>query len=177
MKLYSKKGILFLVQLDHLCGEILGDVIESFYQAGAKNVQVLNTITKKNRPGYIILIDGSEAASGAIENVIVEECGSSGWHRIDTCHRHTDVLYLQKSIHIAFDDVAFDFQARGKQIADDQSGIRPEYDSCAQLREELLKYEKRSAFVDCSFFWHRLSVRREKARFYCNRRIERGYSL
>ncbi|MCD8250204.1 MAG: DUF111 family protein [Lachnospiraceae bacterium] len=151
MKLYSKKGILFLVQLDHLCGEILGDVIESFYQAGAKNVQILNTITKKNRPGYVVLIDGNEASSEAIEAVIVEECGSSGWHRIDTCHRHTDVFYLQKTVHIELEDGTFDFQIKGKQIADREQEIRPEYDSCDLLRKELLKYGKKVSIRQLQF--------------------------
>lgn len=137
MKLFSKKGLLFLVQIDHLSGEILGDVIDSFYCAGAKNVQVISTITKKNRPGSIILIDGTEKAASAIEAVIVEECGSSGWHRIESCHRHTEVFYLQKTIHIRLPEEELFFQAKGKQIADDRRGIRPEYDSCVKLRQEL----------------------------------------
>ncbi|MCD8075497.1 MAG: LarC family nickel insertion protein [Lachnospiraceae bacterium] len=144
MKIYNKPGQLFLVQIDHLSGEIIGDVIESFYQAGAKNVQVFSTITKKNRPGHVILIDAPASVTEAMEDIIVMECGSSGWHRIDTCHRHTDVSCLAKTIRIRIsDDIAFDFPIRGKQIADDRQGIRPEYDSCAALQKELLNYQKR----------------------------------
>lgn len=50
MRFYSKKGLLFLIQADHLTGELPGDVIDSFYQAGAKNVQASSTVTKKTVP-------------------------------------------------------------------------------------------------------------------------------
>ena len=86
MDIYTKTGLLFVIQVDHLSGEIIGDLIESFYSAGAKNVQVISTITKKNRPAYMIVVDGNEASADEIERVIVEECGSSGWHRISTKH-------------------------------------------------------------------------------------------
>lgn len=36
MDIYSKEGLLILVQIDHLSGELLGNVIEDFYDAGAK---------------------------------------------------------------------------------------------------------------------------------------------
>ncbi len=143
MNLYSKKGMLFLVQADHLSGELIGSAIEAFFQAGAKNVQVIATVTKKNRAGHLIVIDGSEATAEAIERVIVEDCGSSGWHRIDTCHRHTDVAYLVKTIRVCLDTEQFNFTVRGKQIADDRGGIRPEYDSCVELQKELSERQKK----------------------------------
>lgn len=142
MKFYSKKGLLFFIQVDHLSGEVLGDVIDSFYQAGAKNVQIFSTITKKNRPAHVIMVDATEATAAAIEEVIVEECGSSGWHRIDSCHRHTDVTYMSQPVVIHLKDTSFEFVIKGKQISDDRQLIRPEYDSCVQLRDELKKHQK-----------------------------------
>ena len=59
MHLYTKEGILLLVQTDHLDGETLGNLIGRFYDEGAKNVQVISSLTKKNRPGHLILIDVS----------------------------------------------------------------------------------------------------------------------
>ena len=38
MKFYDKEGLIFLVQLDHLSGELLGDAVDSFYKVGAKNI-------------------------------------------------------------------------------------------------------------------------------------------
>lgn len=142
MRFYSKKGLLFLIQVDHLSGEVLGDVIDSFYQAGAKNVQVFSTITKKNRPAHVIMVDATEATAFAIEEVIVEECGSSGWHRIDSCHRHTDVTYVTRPVIVHLGYTSFEFLLKGKQISDDRQLIRPEYDSCVELREKLKQYQR-----------------------------------
>ena len=135
--LYSKEGLLFLVQIDHLNGELLGDIIDSFYEAGAKNVQIVSTITKKNRPSYMIFIDAREAYAEAIEEIIVKDCGSSGWHRISTCHRHTDVSIITKDVRIKTQKAEYDFQLQGKVINDDVSNARPEYENCVRLKEFL----------------------------------------
>ena len=137
MQLYSKDGLLFLIQVDHLSGEILGNVIESFYDAGAKNVQVVNALTKKNRPSYMIFVDAGSRSADGIEEVIVRELGSSGWHRIETCHRHTNVSVIQKELEIVTESEAFVFSAKGKVIDDDTASARAEYDDCARLKSLL----------------------------------------
>ena len=68
MNVYSKEGLLILVQIDHLNGEILGSIIEDFYHAGAKNVQIVSTITKKNRPACMIFIDVPFQKAEEVEN-------------------------------------------------------------------------------------------------------------
>lgn len=142
MDIYSEGGLIFLVMVDHLNGELLGGVIDSFYAAGAKNVQIISSITKKNRPSYIILIDGNENSAEKIENVIINECGSYGWHRISTDHRHTSVSIITKEIEVVLESGSFCFAAKGKRIARDEKNIRPEYCSCLELKNELLKYNK-----------------------------------
>ena len=139
--LYSKEGLLFLIQVDHLNGETIGSVIESFYEAGAKNVQVVSAITKKNRPSYMVFVDAREKDADAIERVIVDECGSSGWHRIETCHRHTNVSILKKNITIHTARATYEFQVEGKVINDDTVNARPEYENCASLKKLLQEKE------------------------------------
>lgn len=141
MILYSKEGLLFLIQVDHLNGELTGSIIESFYEAGAKNVQVVSAITKKNRPSYMIFVDAKEKDAEAVERVIVEECGSSGWHRIETCHRHTNVSILRKDITIHTAKGSYEFQIEGKVINDDTANARPEYENCASLKKLLQEKE------------------------------------
>lgn len=137
MQLYSKDGLLFLVQTDHLCGEDIGEIIDRFYEAGAKNVQVLSSITKKNRPAYIILIDAKESVAEKIENIIVKELRSSGWHRIESCHRHTNVSIIEKEIKVKISNSSYTFTVRGKVIDDDCMNIRPEYDDCKKIKDML----------------------------------------
>lgn len=135
--LYSKDGILLLVQIDHLSGEVIGSVIDSFYEAGAKNVQVITTITKKNRPGYMIFVDTREQDVEKIEKVIIHDCGSSGWHRIPTSHRYTDVSVISKKIKVLTSTGTYDFTVDGKVIDNDFQNARPEYESCISLRKLL----------------------------------------
>lgn len=141
LELYSKDGTLFFVQIDHLTGELLGHIIDCFYEAGAKNVQIVNSITKKNRPAYLLFIDGTKADAAKIEQIIVEECGSSGWHRIETCHRHTRVSVLTREIKVRTAKSVYNFTARGKVIDEDVKNIRPEYDDCLKLKELLWEKE------------------------------------
>ena len=140
MKLYTKEGLLLLVQTDHLNGEALGDLISRFYKEGAKNVQMISTVTKKNRPGHILLIDTTEELADRMEHLIVQECGSSGWHRISTSHRHTDVSVIKKTISVKTENSSFEFTAEAKIIAGNLKSARPEYDNCI-LHRRLLAQE------------------------------------
>ena len=73
--IFSKEGIFFTVQVDHLNGEIMGSIFDMFYSTGALNVQCLQTITKKNRPGNIFLIDVLPEKAESMED-IYENTGS-----------------------------------------------------------------------------------------------------
>lgn len=140
MELYTKEGQLLLVQVDHLDGEMIGDLIKRFYEKGAKNVQVISTVTKKNRPGHMIFIDASIQKIEELEQVIVKECGASGWHRIATSHRHTRVSVQSKKVMIRTRNHSWFFQIEAKVIEDDWRQARPEYENCVMLRR--LLYEK-----------------------------------
>ena len=50
---------------------------------------------------------------------------------------------VEKNVTVRCEEACFSFLAKGKQIANDTKNIRPEYDSCAELKKELLKYDKK----------------------------------
>lgn len=135
--IYTKEGLLFLAQVDHLSGEILGSAIEYLYAAGARNVQILPSVTKKNRPGQAILIDAPPARSDDIERVISEELGSTGWHRFKTEHRHQPVETVTKLVPVEIGSVRFNFELRGKRIKNQAGSVRPEHSSCLELQKAL----------------------------------------
>ena len=95
---YSKPRILIMAMCDNITGEAVGESFDSLYGAGAKNVQIMNTITKKNRPGYLYVIDCDDQCVDSIEEVLIREIGTTGWHRINSEHCYTDVEYLKKPI-------------------------------------------------------------------------------
>lgn len=135
MNIYTKEGMIFYVQVDHLCGEVLGKVIDYLYDAGACNVQVIPSITKKNRPGHVFLIDCRPDHADAVESVIARELTSGGWHRIDTQHRHLSQKVIRRNLQIELPGKTEMFTALYKQTGDGPP--RPEFESCAQLKEVL----------------------------------------
>lgn len=140
LPMYEKKGIVLLVQVDHLSGETIGTVIDDLYEAGAHNVQVLSSITKKNRPGYVFLIDGNETHLAAIEQIILLELGATGWHLLHTGHRHTATRSFSHRVTFATPDGPLELTAKFKAVKARPEMLRPEHASCLEIRQALRQH-------------------------------------
>ncbi|MGN0293438.1 MAG: nickel insertion protein [Lachnospiraceae bacterium] len=138
MDIYTKPGYLFVVQVDHLSGECIGQVIDLFYQAGASNVQVVSSVTKKNRPSYMIFIDCREQYVETIEQTIVRELHVGGWHRIETSHSFLHNEVLNYEICVQKDDSRRTYSVQAKHFIG--GGTRPEHDSVVRLKEDILNH-------------------------------------
>ena len=125
------------VQLDHLSGEAIGPAIEMLYEAGASNVNVISTVTKKNRPGYIFVIDVRPERLEEAEEAVKRELQVSGWHRINTLHCYCSVEYRKEEIKVSCPGEEFVLSAEYKIAGGDEFNARPEARSCAALRDEL----------------------------------------
>lgn len=136
-RIFTKPGLLFLVQVDHIPGEIMGSAVEFLYEAGAENVQVIPTVTKKNRPGQIFLIDAKPEEAELIEGIIRKELGATGWHRLETNHRRLPVQIIGRDFRVEMTPTYFDFHAEGKVVDGDLLTVRPEHRSCVNLRSEI----------------------------------------
>jgi len=137
MDINSKNSVLFLVQIDHLSGECVANAIECFYEAGASNVQVIPSVTKKNRPSYIFLIDCRAGREDVIELVIINELGTGGWHQMDTVHRYLRNRIIKRRIEIRNNDQKFEYTIEGKEF--DSDTIRPEYENVSELKNIIKK--------------------------------------
>ncbi len=137
MERFKKDGNLLYVQADHITGELAGSVIEYLYEAGAGNVQVVSTVTKKNRPGYLFLIDVKSDSLDAVEQVLIRELSVTGWHRIGTEHCHLAVDYLKKPVEFCLGQNRFRMEVEGKKVYGTTETLRPEHRSCVELKEIL----------------------------------------
>ena len=81
-------GRLILGQVDHLSGEEVGGLIEALQEAGVSGLQVSPTVTKKNRPGQIVLIDLGRGEHTDRATEILAAYGLGGFHLIETRHFH-----------------------------------------------------------------------------------------
>ena len=137
---YSKPRNVLMVQTDSLTGETIGAVIQYFYDAGALNVQVVSTITKKNRPGYMIFIDVSPDRIPAVEEVILRETGSTGWHVLNTEHRYVSTEIRKVPCEVYVGEKHFTYEVACK-VSDEIPGlVRPEHD-CVKALKDILAEE------------------------------------
>ena len=75
MIFHGMQGILVMVQIDHLSGELLGGLSDRLIEKGAQNVQMIPTLSKKSRPAYLLLIDTSQERLPDLEEFLVLELG------------------------------------------------------------------------------------------------------
>jgi uncharacterized protein (DUF111 family) len=149
MKCFEEPGSLIVVQVDHLSGEMLGEIWEQLSSKGAKNVQILSTLTKKGRPGQLLLIDLPPEKMSGVEEFLVSEMGVNGWHRL-----------LSEHVHVAIEMVSYDLtfltpvgrlgvKVAGKRIKNTSGSIRPEHDDCVHVQRKL----RQEAGLEMSL-WH-----------------------
>jgi hypothetical protein len=87
----EKRGRLLLFHFDHLSGEETGALLERLEEWGASDVQIISTLTKKNRPGCIALVDLAASDESRIAGELARQFGISGYHRLQTTHCHQAV--------------------------------------------------------------------------------------
>ena len=132
--IYEKEGVVLLVQTDHLSGELMGTAIADLYEAGAFNVQVIPSVTKKNRPANCFIIDCAPTGLEAVENVILDELESTGWHRLTSGHRHVVTEIQEFQMEFDTPKGRAEFPVRVKTVPCRPGRWRPEHDSCTALR-------------------------------------------
>ncbi len=135
---HQQEGSLLFVQIDHLSGELLGEALTRLCSAGAMNVQLLPTLTKKGRPGQLLLVDVRHDRLAAVEEVLLAEFGVTGWHRLATQHVYFKTENLSCNLSILTSAGTICGQVEGKRLISPRGAIVPEHRSCVALRERLL---------------------------------------
>lgn len=137
MEVFSKPRKLFVVQSDNINGEEAGAALEEFYRAGAKNVQLINAVTKKNRPSYMFVVDGDNESTSEIQEVILHGVRATGWHEISSDHCFVRLGIVEKEVLIEAGDDQFIERITRKVSSSEPELIRPEYECCKRIRERL----------------------------------------
>jgi uncharacterized protein (DUF111 family) len=135
----EKRGTLFLFQIDHLSGEEVGCLVEQLYDWGAKNVNVISTLTKKNRPGHLILVDAGCMDTEELPEKMARLFGTCGCHRFDTSHLCLGTACKKVSIRVRCGDRLLDEELEVKVIGEKEKHLskRPEYDGLVKLCRSL----------------------------------------
>ena len=67
--------LLIMAQVDDAPGELIEDVVERLQPAGARNVHILASLAKKDRPGHVLLIDVPEEREEEVALLLGAELG------------------------------------------------------------------------------------------------------
>jgi pyridinium-3,5-bisthiocarboxylic acid mononucleotide nickel chelatase len=90
--------MLILVQIDDRSGEVLGHAVEELMDLGARNVQLLSALTKKGRPGYVLLIDLEPEREAVVATYLASELGAWGYQVLESRHRHFDTVLEERVV-------------------------------------------------------------------------------
>lgn len=135
----ENKSRLMLAQIDNVAGEALGFALEQIMDLGANNVQLISTITKKGRPGKILLIDADVALENTLATYLARELKVSGYQRIDTSHVFQKITFSEKDIIVAVNGTRESFPCMVKILGDpaDPLSLDIEHDFLTDLQKVL----------------------------------------
>jgi uncharacterized protein (DUF111 family) len=94
-------SILLLAQVDHACGDIIASVTEELLALGVQNVNLVLSLTKKGRPGYLLLLDLPETALVQVERLLTTESGIPGWRVLSAEHRKARVRQAEQQVRLS----------------------------------------------------------------------------
>ena len=122
--------------VDDATGETIGNMIETLYASGAKDVTVIQGISKKNRPSFIIKVLSDITSRDSLVKLLLNETGSLGC-RVNEINRIT----LPRSfitVPITIGNQRFVVKVK---LSKDKDGtikmIKPEYDDIKKIATRL----------------------------------------
>ena len=125
--------------VDDVTGEVIGNFINKMSNLkGVRDISVLNTITKKNRPGYLIklLVDPQE--SEPIKKIIFEELGTLGMRHY-LCGRSILKREITKR-EIYIDQQKYIIRIKTAQLADGTIvNVKPEFEDVKEIANKIKK--------------------------------------
>ncbi|MCC7548636.1 MAG: DUF111 family protein [Burkholderiales bacterium] len=127
--------LLLLVQVDDATGETLQHATQQILAAGARNVQILSSSTKKGRPGHVCLIDLPTEREDDVALLLGTELGVWGYRILQASHRHFDIRLEERRVvagtieHV----VRCKYVRKGERLL----AVKAEHDDLVRLQERL----------------------------------------
>jgi len=121
--------------IDDAPGEIIGYTLDRLLAEGAKDVSIIPTLTKKNRPGQIIKVIADQKDAQHLSQVLIKETGTLGV-RAYFCERHIiarEVLSVDLLINGHKEPVKIKVS---KSASGEIIRIKPEYEDLKRLAEK-----------------------------------------
>lgn len=137
------KDNLILAQVDHASNEVIGQAIQDLMQMGVRNVQLLNSITKKGRPSYLLLIDLPKPSISMVTVYLATELGIWGYHVMESQHIHFDISFKEKIMQLACGNKKLSYTLRPKYIT--QNGqilsVKLDHNQLLEIQHQFNEWE------------------------------------
>jgi len=130
-------GLLIMAQVDHLTGEEIGWALEVLSVPGVRNRNLIPTLTKKGRTGYLLLLDVDKKKEEEICRLLVESLSIYGYHRIETRHVHHGTVIREIPIEVRCGEQSIEDRVRMKGM------VEPSSSSCCLESDDLFSLQKR----------------------------------
>ena len=135
LRLYQDEVLLIETNVDDVTGETLGYLVQELLNHGAKDVSIISTTTKKNRPGHLLSVIAAPEDEERLAYLLIAETGSLGV-RVSRRERHLLAREIQTvTIHVNKQE----FTIRVK-IASDRTGkimqVKAEYEDVKVVAEK-----------------------------------------
>ncbi len=121
--------------LDNVTGELMGHIFKLLLKIGARDVSVIPTITKKNRPGHLLRVIAKPVDCDVLSEAIIRETGTLGVRVIPYVHRN---IASRKIIPVQVDINGKKAEIRIKvgMIGNEIISVKPEYEDARKVSEE-----------------------------------------
>jgi len=121
--------------LDNVTGELLGHIFKGLMKHGARDVSIIPTITKKNRPGHLLRVVAKPEDSETLSEEIIRETGTLGVRILPYAHRniaHREIIPSEVEIN----GINFEINIKVGKVGDEIISIKPEYEDAKTISEK-----------------------------------------
>ena len=118
--------------LDNVTGEILGHSFKNLMEAGALDVTIIPTISKKNRPGHLLRAITKPEDSTTVSEAIIRETGTLGVRVLPYVHRNIaerKIIPIDMNISGELVNINIKVGLIGEEII----SIAPEYEDAKRI--------------------------------------------
>jgi hypothetical protein len=121
--------------IDDASGEVMGSLVESLMEKGAKDVSVIPALAKKGRPAYVVKVLCDLEKVNALLEALVQESGTLGV-RVQESSRY---VVPRTVISVPVSVGGEDFVVRVKVVKDQEKIVyaKPEYDDVKDIAARL----------------------------------------
>lgn len=128
--------MLLMITVDDLPTEGLPYIIEHTLEIGAKNIHVLNGITKKGRVEYIFLVEVSKKNLETVSASLALELGTLGMKVLHTDHITLPFEIISRKVTVETKNSQFETEVQVKYLKNDKDQIislKAEYEDIKKI--------------------------------------------